>query len=243
MKLAICYSVWTGDDMEMLKRSIEHHLPFVDKVIICWQEVSNKGEKGYGNIPCFIGSQIVKYTPNLNLNTKQNERIKHNTMIEVSKHLGCTHFILAAGDHFYSDEMFYYGKMIMQENDVDVILTRMRTYYKHENWILDPLESYYMPFIHKCTINTQITSQVKYPVVVDPSVKVNAKTFHISSDKYLMDHYSMVRNDIEKKLRNAAASIRWTPEQIKQFIDEYNNAKPGDKISYFQGRKIVEVEK
>jgi hypothetical protein len=246
-KTALLYTVWIGDDMDMLKRSIENHLPFVDKVIICFQQVSNKGEYSHQDLPPLYGNNKLIYTPfhpNLSLSTKQNERNKHNDMIEVAKHSGCTHFILSAADHFYSKEMFDYGKNVMQTTDADVILTRMRTYYKQDNWILDPIEEYYMPFIHKLTVNTEITTRVKYPVVVDPSVKVStAQKFHIASDEYLMDHYSMMRMDIEKKFRNAASSIRWTKEDVQTFINEYQNAKVGDSIKYFQGRKIVEYTK
>lgn len=34
MKLALLYTTWTGDDIEMLKKSIESHSPFVECVVI-----------------------------------------------------------------------------------------------------------------------------------------------------------------------------------------------------------------
>lgn len=254
-KLALLYTFWTGDDVDMLIRSIEQHKEHVDMIVVDFQIVSNKGETDnkisldrirLKKAVMDLDSKgvLISFEPNLSLSTKQNERNKHNDMIEVAKHSGCTHFILSAADHFYSKEMFDYGKEVMQTTDTDVILTRMRTYYKQDNWILDPIEEYYMPFIHKLTVNTEITTRVKYPVVVDPSVKVStAQKFHIASDEYLMDHYSMVRMDIEKKFRNAASSIRWTKEDVQTFINEYQNAKVGDSIKYFQGRKIVEYTK
>lgn len=251
-KTALLYTFWTGDDVDMLIRSIEQHKEHVDMIVIGIQGVSNIGEHGLHSDDVVYqylkllpdGCRIIHFEPNLSLSTKQNERNKHNDMIEIAKDFNCTHFILSAADHFYSKEMFDYGKNVMQTTDVDVILTRMRTYYKQYNWILDPIEEYYMPFIHKLTVNTEITTRVKYPVVVDPSVKVStAQKFHIASDEYLMDHYSMVRMDIEKKFRNAASSIRWTKEDVQTFINEYKNAKVGDSIKYFQGRKIVEYVK
>lgn len=248
-KLALLYTFWTGDDIEMLIESIDAHREFVDEIIISYQTISNTGE--YRPVNAFLidwnnqkkyGFSLIQYAPNLTLTTKSNERIKHNELIEVAKHKNCTHFIMAAADHFYSKECFDYARNIMETTDTDVILTRMRTFYKQKNWILTPLEEYYMPFVHKLTINTEITTRVKYPVVVDPSVKVStAQKFHIASDDILMDHYSMVRKDIKKKFRNAASSIRWSKEQVETFINEYDNAKVGDSITYFQGRKIVEV--
>lgn len=248
-KLALLYTFWTGDDIEMLIESINAHREFVDEIIISFQTSSNTGEYSDPTslmiLQSFLENHLftsIQYIPNLILTTKSNERIKHNELIEVAKHKNCTHFIMAAADHFYSKECFDYARNIMETTDTDVILTRMRTFYKQKNWILSPLEDYYMPFVHKLTINTEITTRVKYPVVIDPSVKVStAQKFHIASDDILMDHYSMVRKDIKKKFRNAASSIRWTKEQVETFINEYDNAKVGDSITYFQGRKIVEV--
>lgn len=245
MKLAILYTVWTGDDMQMLKESVEHHSLFVDAIFIGFQNVSNKGEHSSVDLPIFKTEtpiHYLSYTPNLGLNTKKNERIKHNELIQASKKLGFTHFILCACDHFYNHTDFEYAKEQHLINNWDVSFSLMKTFYKYKNWSLYPLESYYMPFIHKMKYNTEISDSAKYPVLVDPSVKVNTcddyRIFTI--DEVLMNHYSMVRLDIRKKLKNAAASIRWTEKQIQQFVHEYDHAKPGDSISYFQGRKIIE---
>jgi hypothetical protein len=231
--------------MEMLKQSVEHHSLFVDEILICYQGVSNKGGRSYNKLPAFNCStpiSFMDYIPNLGISTKQNERIKHNEMIQYAKKQGFTHFILCACDHFYNHNDLEYAKQQHIMNDYDVSFSMMKTFYKKKNWFLDPLESYYMPFIHKMKYNTEISNSVSYPVLVDPSVKVNTcEKFKIfTPDEVLMNHYSMVRVNIRNKLNNAAASIRWTEKQIKQFIHEFDNAKPGDSISYFQGRKIIE---
>ena len=247
MKLALLYTVWTGDDMEMLERSIKQHLPHVDEVHVWFQCTSNKGE--YHDNLALISLALLNnlsceyWHPNLELNTKQNERNKHNEMIQHAKKQGFTHFIMCACDHFYEPEQFEFAKKYHLKHDIDVSFTKMRTYYNHENWYLDPIENYSMPFIHKMYPETKIVNNPIYPTRVDPSVKVNTcNTFvEFEPKQVLLHHYSMVRKDIEKKLRNAASSIRWSSEQVQTFIDEYNNAKPGDEITYFQGRKIVEL--
>jgi hypothetical protein len=61
-------------------------------------------------------------------------------------------------------------------------------------------------------------------------------------DEVLLHHYSMIRVNIADKFRNAAASIRWKPEQVTAFIDEFENAKLGNSISYFKGRILVESQ-
>jgi hypothetical protein len=252
MKLALLYTVWTGDDMEMLSRSIGKHIGHVDKIIVSIQSISNKGNICVENskdvmdfiMACGTEIQVINFTPDLKLNTKQNERNKHNEMIQYAKRQGFTHFILCACDHFYEPEQFEYAKKYHLEHpEIDVSFTKMRTYYKHENWYLDPIENYSMPFIHTMHETTEIAYSNFYPVHVDPSVKVNTcyHSYEFDTDEIILHHYSMVRKDIEKKLRNAAASIRWSELQILQFISEYQNAKPGYSISYFQGRKIVEI--
>jgi len=254
MKIALLYTVWAGDDMEMLERSIKQHLPHVDYVQIWFQCISNKGE--YSSFldlekvlleidkVTFNKVETCKFEPDLKLNTKQNERNKHNMMVQHAKKQGFTHFILCACDHFYEPEQFEYAKKYHLEHPyIDVSFTKMRTYYKHENWYLDPIENYSMPFIHTMHETTEIAYSNFYPFHVDPSVKVNTcyHSHEFDTDEIILHHSSMVRKDIEKKLRNAAASIRWSELQILQFISEYQNAKPGDSISYFQGRKIVEI--
>lgn len=250
MKLALLYTTWTGDDMEMLKRSIEQHLPHVDFVQIWFQCVSNKDEysrwfKLY-DMAKSLGDRVetCHWEPNLDLSTKENERIKHNEMIQDAKKQGFTHFIMAAGDHFYEPEQLEYAKKFHKNNpDIDVSFTEMITYYKKNDLAMWPLEEYYMPFIHVMKSETEISKSANYQFKVDPSVKVNTceKMVVFNRKNVILHHYSMVRPDIKKKFRNAAASIRWSKEQVNRFISEYKNAKPGDKIEYFQNREIKEI--
>jgi len=242
MKLALLYTYFSG--FEQLKKSIDAMQNEVDEIVVCFQMISNKGEINpeVKNEMRELSHQfekvwLLQWEPDLSKNTKQNERDKHDYMIQSLKRLNSTHFILSACDHIYSKDSFNYAKAI----DADVVLTQMYTYYKQENWRLEPPETYYMPFIHKLYPNTTISTNA-YPVLVDPSVKVNScKNIHIAPiDKCVLHHYSMVREDIELKFRNAAASVNWSEEKIETFISEYQNAKVGDKITYFKGREIVE---
>lgn len=247
-KLALLYTAWTGDDMEMLKASIRQHKPHVDMVYVCFQFISNKGEHFSMSLNDMDGfptnTQIFSYTPDLSKNTKENERIKHDFMIQSAKKQGFTHFIMGACDHFYDPNQIEWAKEYHKTHDIDLSITAMRTYYKRPNWYLDPAEDYFMPFIHKMKPETAISRTATYPVRVDPSVKVNTAQSIVvfNEDQVLLHHHSMIRKDIPKKLRNAAASVNWSQGDVQRFISEYENAKPGDSISYFQGRKIVELE-
>lgn len=251
MKLAACYTVFNGT--ELLAKSIEQISNHVDHIIICYQYKSNKGNPSPSSMMSDIMKikhknriHLVEFTPDLTLNTKENERRKHQLMIETASELDCTHFLLSACDHFYDENQFIHAKNECKVCNYDVTFTKMYTYYKYPTWQLTPIEAYCMPFICKIYSNTRIEKQNEYPERVDPSVQINTIKYRytFTENDIMLHHYSMIREDIENKFTNAAASIRWKPDDIKLFIDEYNNydinINPG--LKYFQGRKIIEVE-
>ena len=248
MKLAALYTVWNG--LELLDQSIDQIYNEVDFIVICWQHTSNKGE--YSNkVEPFVrrieGRKVylVEFKPDFAVNTKENERKKHNLMVEKAKKLGASHCFFSATDHFYKPKEFIKAKEYCKKNDFDVTFTAMYTYYKQVNWRLDPIEDYFMPFICKLHPHTRVENVNGYPVRVDPSIKLNTcNSWHLfEQSEIMLHHYSMIRIDIDNKFRNAAASIRWTPEQIERFKKEFKDAKLGDSISYFQGRILVETKK
>jgi len=246
MKLAALYTVWNG--LELLEKSIEQIDHEVDFIVICYQKTSNKGEYCH-NVEDFVRSfhdskiTIIEFQPDLHKNTKQNEIEKHNKLIDAAKLLGASHYFFSATDHFYNRTEFNQAKNECEKGGYDVTFTRMFTYYKRVTWRLDPIEDYFMPFICKLQPNTRVQRQKTYPVRVDPSIQVNTcdKWRLFERSEIMMHHYSMIRQDIENKFRNAAASIRWKPDQLNRFISEYKNAKLGDEISYFQNRKLVKT--
>lgn len=244
MKLAALYSVFNG--LELLEKSIEQIEKHVDFIVICYQTTSNKGEKRpevSDFVQRFTGKKfyLLPFEPDLSLNTKQNERQKLQNRLDFAKVLGATHFFSIATDHFYEPEIFEKHKSIASK--YDVTFTKMFTYYKYPTWQLSPPENYYMPFICRLYPETKVIRAHNYPVRVDPSIQVNTCNSYrvFDLDEIAMHHYSMIRVDIDDKFRNAAASIRWNSEQIARFKSEFENAKLGDSISYFQSRVLIQV--
>jgi len=247
MKLAVCFSVYNG--LELVDAAVRQYLFRANLIIICYQTTSNKGE--FSPASKLFAEHLAKkynclpllFAPDLRLSTKQNELDKHNLMIEFARSKGCSHVIMSATDHFYTDQQFSHA--LDYSVGYDVTFTPMYTYYKYPTWQLTPLEDYYMPFLIKLHSNTRFQRVSNYPVRVDPSLQVNTfeKIKVFQPHQACMHHYSMVRKDIENKFKNAAASIRWNEQQRKTFLDEYLNyditKNPG--ITYFQGRKIIEV--
>lgn len=255
MTLSALYSVFNGT--ELLGKSIKQILPHAEKVIVCYQTVSNTGESDIHVFDKCVKAILAEniplkrvifspFTPNLGVNTKQNERDKHNKMLNLARLSGATHFFMSACDHFYDDKSIIYAKKYIETTKTEATFTQMYTYFKHPTWQLTPMETYLMPFICELKPETHFTRRNQIGVHVDPALYIaNAETAHIfAPTDAVMHHYSMIRVDIRNKFKSAASSIRWTPEQVRTFIDEFENydikLNPG--ITYFQGRRIKQVE-
>lgn len=248
MKLAACYTVWNG--IELLQKSINQIENDVDCIYLIWQRFSNRGEdhpeilQKLAQIEAKCAINLIEYKPNFQINTKLNELNKHNLALNTVRNHGFTHFILMACDHYYDPKQFRKAKKLVEFEDFDVTFSKMFTYYKEPTWRMDPPEKYCMPFIMKIAPVTVFKMQPKYIEFCDPSVKiwpsVHWKTFE--PEELIMHHYSMIREDIDNKFNNAAASVRWSSDQIRTFKNEYNAAKVGDSIKYFKDRKIISVK-
>jgi len=249
MKLAAMYSVFNG--MELLMGSIEQIYDKVDLLIICYQNVSNQGNPASESMNQMLSLittnpkiHLIEYRPDLAIGTKENERRKYQLRLELAKGLECTHYFTSATDHYYMPGEFEVAKYRAKQLDVDVTLTMMYTYYKHPTWQLTPIEDYAMPFICKLYPETTVVTENHYPITVDPAVRISpANSFHtFPQDEIMMHHFSMVRNDIQDKFDNAAASVNWK-HKIQGFVDEYNEytLESNVGVSYFKGRKIKEV--
>lgn len=243
MRLAALFTVFDG--LELLGNAITSCYDHVDEIVLCYQTTSNtfkesnnakdfcenfRGEPGY---------TVIQYKTQ-RVGTKQNERNKHQLMIDTAKGLKCTHFYMSATDHFYMGNQFEYAKTVVDRIDFDVTFTNMYTYYKFPEWQITPIEDYVMPFITKLYPHTKIINSTKFPLRVDPSVRVNThdKWLLFDESEVMMHHYSMVRKNIREKLMNSASSFRYDVQEAHaREHDNYDiELNPG--VSYFKGHKI-----
>lgn len=248
MKLAACYTVYDG--LELLEGAMQSVAACVDEFVIVFQDVSNHGEKDDTVLKRvekiadkFYNVTIVHYKTDLSLTDKTNELKKHNEGLRVAKSLGCSHFFFAATDHYYKRAEVMYAKEVAK--DFDLTLTSMFTYFKKPTWQLTPKEDYFMPFICRLYPETLFVEGVwKLPYLVDPSVRINTNKKHylFKDEEIMLHHYSVVRDNVEKKYRNAAGSKRWGA-RIEEFLKEYNeyDIKVNPGVNYFHGRKIIKV--
>lgn len=240
MKLAACYTVFNG--VELLEHAINSVKDHVDEIIIAFQTVSNYGNKCEDILEFmdrFPDYNYFVYDPDLKVDSKTNEQRKHQQLIEYARICNCTHFFLSATDHFYKEDEILYAKNLVETTGVKTTYSKMVTYFKEPTLKLDPLESYYMPFICSTSVNIGNIS----PVLVDPAchLKPFSPFYIFKEDELLMHHFSWIRKDISNKLENSAAKINWI-ERIPEFKEKYNNFKLGDTFPYYPQHQIVRSE-
>lgn len=217
MKLAAIYNVFDGD--ELLDGSIFRLYDHVDHVIIIYQHVSNFGEVHVPLLPresAFRKIKNIHYDPILDMGPELNERAKRNLGLDIARALDCTHFLHLDCDEYYED--FEAMKALYIRSGRDGSACRMRTYFKLPTLMMDPPEDYYVPFIHELNGYTKAGSP-GYQVYVDPTRGINCRNVVIMPQP--MHHYSWVRKDIMRKVRNSSANVNDQLVNNKQILEDY----------------------
>lgn len=217
MKLAACYNVYDG--VELLAGSMRSIADHIDEFIIVYQDKSNFGETGFNpldhiNLSGFKNVELIKYTPNVN-SGHRNETEKRNIAIRAARAKGCTHFLHLDVDEYYKD--FGEAKEAYIQSGSEGSVVGLYTYFKKPEWMFEKPDSYYVPFIHRLTGKTH-TGAIHYPFRVDPTRKINTK--NVSYLPYYMHHFSWVRNDVTRKIRNSSARNNL---RMSQILEAYNS--------------------
>lgn len=232
-KLSAIYNVWDGD--ELLKGSIDCIKDHVDVIIIVYQNISNFKEK-YAPAVEFAkqyGAYLIEYKPSA-YDGWHNEAKKRQIGIEKAKELGCTHFLLMDCDEYYKPEEF---KNAIQYSDKGTVC-KMWTYFKSPTLRLEIPEGYYVPFVHPLKRDTHVMFSM-YPFYVDRTRAVNDRDIvEIPESICMMHHYSWVRSDIGKKIRNSSAQGIIKNNGI---ISDYNSDLKGGDFLESYNQKLIEV--
>ena len=241
MKLAALYSVW--DSEELLPYSIESIIDHVQLVLICVQKVSNFGERNEDNEEvildiCDMYSEnvfVYHYTPDVNRSGMWNETEKRNMLLEKAKALGASHFLHMDCDEVYED----FGKAKQQfiDSGCEGSVCEMYTYFKSPTLRFENVDNYYVPFIHELNENTNVGIHNQYPFYVDPTRRVNCSDVALVGEK--MHHFSYVRVDIERKMRNSSARANIEKSRYLEYY--HSDLKHGAFIEGFD-QKLIEVE-
>lgn len=241
MKLAALYSVW--DSEEILPYSIESIIDHVQLVLICVQNTSNYGERNDNNEKVMLDMCdqypenvfVYHYSPNIMHGGMWNETQKRNILLEKAKILQATHFLHIDCDEIYED----FGKAKKQfiDSGANGSVCEMYTYFKNPTLRFENVDNYYVPFIHELNHDTCVGIQNNYPFYADPTRRVNCDNIYLIEEK--MHHFSYVRINIERKIRNSSAKANI---EKSKYMEYYNSdLKSGDFIEGFD-QKLIEVE-
>lgn len=233
-KIAGIWNVWDGD--ELLERSIELIKPHLDVVIVIFQTISNSGELYLPSMPDHLIDYKILYEPNFNIHPQHNEQLKRNVGLNEARKFGCTHFIHLDCDEMYFTDDFAKAKELCYKNDLDASYCSLKTYYKYPTKQLFPEESYFVPFIHKIHPNTKMCFDKRYPAFVDPTRRTNTFEKHQYIDWLKMHHYSFVRKDIHRKLRNSSSASAFANNVITW--DEFDTT---GKMIHFKDYITIDV--
>lgn len=244
MKLAAIYCVW--DDWELYSQSVINIKPLVDGVITIFSIRSNFGDRAQ-DMTCGVYDLTTAYNlePDLNLDPRSNETSKRNFGLEKAVQLGYTHFIMMDADEFYDPEEFLKEKQRFIDNpNLNGLVCRSQVYFKSPTLTIG-LDTTLVPFIHKITPGLTHCFNRSYPfawtsqdgkpftekkrIRIDPTRSLNINSGVEWSD-IIMHHYSWVRRDINKKIRNSTARQNLEGSTIRQ---DFLTAKEGEMCQFY----------
>lgn len=239
MRLCAIYNVWA--DWDLLEHSIENISPHVDGIIIIASELSNYGE--WYPIPVNL-LNIELYQPQHLLKRPQElETEKRNYGLQKARESGYTHFIMMDADEFYDPVEFRKAKERFHvEKDLKGLVVESQVYFGSPELTIGN-DTTLVPFIHELTPTIKHEFNRKYPfawidgkIRIDPTRSLNIDSGVKMAD-CLMHHYSWVRKDYSKKIRNSTARANLERSTIMQ---DLLHAKEGYYCEFYQ-KHLVRV--
>lgn len=244
MKLAAIYNTFDGE--ELLEGSIAQIADEVDEILIVYQLESNIGEH-YPELLTTLAKikelwpkiRLRKYAPDLELPAATNERQKRQIGLDWALRLQCTHFLFLDNDEYYERDAFALAKALLENGNYDASACRLYTYYRQPTYRLEPIENYWVPFI--CRLKLGLKAGSRFPARVDPTRGVSSieRCYLFVEGELVMHHYSYVRKDIGRKLRNSSAAFRFN--SIPQLASRFGSWQPGMPMINYRNHGIIEV--
>ena len=245
MKLCAIYNVW--DDWDLLKYSIDNITPLVDGVIVVYSEKSNFGEF---SPKVDLGGQYFNFEPYPKQDARENETNKRNFGLQKARESGYTHFIMMDADEFYERDEFLKEKKRIEDNNYAGLVCRVKCYLKSPTLTIG-YDTTLVPFIHKITPELRFCFNKNYPfawtsvnglqftqsktIRIDPTRSMNIES-GVEWSEITMHHFSWVRKDIKKKIRNSTARFNIEKSTV---VQDYRDGKAGA-FCQFYGKTLEE---
>lgn len=240
MRLAAIYNVWA--DWELLEYSTENISPFVDGIIVVGSANSNYGERS--EIPEYWKDKCMILEPDNKLRPIENETRKRNYGLGVAQLSGYTHFIMLDSDELYDPIEFRKAKEYLNSKpNLNGLVCKSQVYVKSPTLTIG-LDTTLVPFIHKITPGLQHCFNRNYPfawegknIRIDPTRSLNINS-GVEMVDVTMHHFSWVRKDYDRKIRNSTARANIEKMNLGKKILPL---KEGDVFDLYPGKPLVRV--
>lgn len=241
-KLGVAYNLFTG--YELLKHSINCVRSNVDYICVVYSLCSHRGDKLNYSFMSELErllkekkiDEIIEYKPTEKLSAKENEAEQRNLGLYKCKENGCEYFMTMDVDEMYIDSEFKRAKETILNGCYDSSACQMLSYYKYDNVIIEPPETYYVPFIYKIN-NVDKFEEKGFPVIVDGTRKYTVgKNYLFKREELQMHHFTYVRSDIREKLKHSCTFTDSEKiENIEKHYNSFNRFDMDSKILTFHG--------
>lgn len=228
-KLIAVINLWDGG--ELLPYQIDNIAPMVDEVKVIYSYLSNYGEKINHVFQPREKVEYINWEPEIHKTPHTNEINKRNFGLQHAKDAGASHFLMLDCDEFYDEEDFEEEKERIYRYDLNGLVGSIIEYFGDPTLILPDCGTL-IPFIHKVTPGLAYSFiDKRYPFAydkdgvakIDCTRRLNVSR-NIEWSGIKMHHYSWVRKDIPRKIRNSSAKKRLESSGI---LEDYYNAKAG----------------
>ena len=229
-KIGVSYNVFDGE--ELLPGSIECIGDIVDFVTVVYQEKSNIGNEHDIDIKRYLEELVedglidtlIRYEPDITISTHANEILKRNIGLTEVRDNGCHYHINMDTDEYYKTDEFEKMCEVVINGGYNSSAYQMCSYFKDQFFQLSPKETYYVNGLHKIEPDTKFLLNHPFPVLVDPTRRVN--TFEnckiFMREDIEMHHMSHVRRNYHSKLVNSSASHVFT-ENMEFLLKQHKN--------------------
>jgi hypothetical protein len=211
--------------------------PLVDGIIIVGSSVSNYGEKELMPFSYEVKPGFYHMEPNLSLSAMTNETNKRNFGLDMARKEGYTHFLTMDADEFYEPEPFLKAKERFKNEDLAGLVVPSVVYFGSPELTIGR-DITLVPFIHKLTPTIYHQFNKHYPfawdkrqIVIDPTRSLNINSGVEYTEDVVMHHYSWVRSDYRRKIRNSTARANLERSTI---LTDLRQAKEGYFCQFYQ---------
>ncbi len=228
-KLGVSYSVWDGE--ELLEGAIRSIRPAVDYVNVVWQRLSWHGKECHPDLEKLLIDlknkglidEIIFFDCDPSINSNVNECAKRNLGLEAARQAECTHFMTLDTDEYWDLEQFKIAKQYVYDKNISHsacphVLYRTPT-VRHLDYA-----DFFISFIYRIDHGEKFVNGCfadELPWRMDPTreIPITKRSRVCFLHNILCHHYSYVRKDLIKKIKNTAANHNAEEEQ--KYLNEW----------------------